>query len=1177
MLQGWIVVLVALAYILLLFVIASYGDKVAKNRVKKTRGRPLIYALSLSVYCTSWTFFGSVGSASRNGFEFIAIYLGPILVFAFGFPLILRVIQLAKAEKITSVADFIAARYGKNPMVGAIVTLIAFIGMIPYIALQLKALDLSVGTIVLHPLLSLDDAEISIFGDETLMIAIFMAVFTWLFGTRHIDATEHQEGLMLSIATEAVVKLVAFLAIGIWVTFMLFDGPWDLLHASFANTNSSQDLFTNINASKWAVITLLSLFSIVLLPRQFHVTVTEYNSEAELKRATWLFPSYLIAINLFVVPIALAGMTILGNTVDPDMFVLALPRAYDADWLTLLVFIGGLSAATAMVIVTTVALSIMVSNDLVMPIILRRRSEDEIISTSGEDMSQLVLGIRRMSIFLVILGSYVYYRVAGDSAALSSIGLLSFAAIAQFAPAFIGGLIWRRATARGAIASMTAGFAVWFYTLLLPVFARESIFGSNILSNGPFGIEFLKPEALLYFDMDPFVHGVLWSLLSGLLFYVVFSLTRQPTAIERIQANTFVPTGIAQAPALRKLRTTVTIGDLQATISRYVGEERTQRSFDTYAAEHRITIDSSEEADAVILRFSEQLLASAIGSASARLVLSLLLKRRDPGTQEAIKLLDDATEAIQYNRDLLQIALDQVRQGISVYDKDLRLICWNRQYREMLMLPAKFGQVGTSLEEMIRHIAEAGEFGDGDVDEIVGLRMHNFINRQETYQEHLVSTGTVLEVRTSPMPYGGLVTSYTDITERVFAEEALARANENLEQRVRDRTEELTKVNEQLEAAKKTAELAYQDKTRFLAAASHDILQPLNAARLYSSTLTDRFMDGDPEDRKLVSNIEASLESVEEIIGAVLDISRLDTRAFKAEISTFRLDDILNPLRVEFTPIAKEKGLKLTIRSTDVCVRSDRRLLRRLLQNLISNGLKYTTKGGVVVGVRKTKNNMANIEVYDSGIGIPEKQQELIFKEFRRLDDGARIASGLGLGLSIVERISKVLALNVALKSQDGRGSRFSLAIKEAMSVPVAVKQAQPSAIVSQLAGLNVLAIDNEPQILEGMESLLRTWKCNVLTAPNAQDAAKAIYASKTQPDIILADYHLDQGTGIEAVVHLRWKFGVHFPAMLITADRTAEVRTEASDKDMEMIHKPLKPAVLRAHLMRCKAALGDT
>lgn len=1174
MLQGWIVVLVALAYILLLFVIASYGDKIAKSRPKKTNGRPLIYALSLSVYCTSWTFFGSVGSASRNGFEFIAIYLGPIFVFAFGYRLVLRIIKLAKAEKITSIADFIAARYGKNPLVGAIVTLIAFIGMIPYIALQLKALDLSVGTIVLHPLLSLENTSLSIFGDETLLIAIFMAVFTWLFGTRHIDATEHQEGLMLSIATEAVVKLVAFLAIGVWVTFILFDGPWDLLHASFANTTSSQDLFTNVNVSKWAVIILLSMFSIVLLPRQFHVTVTEYNSEAELKRAAWLFPTYLIAINLFVVPIALAGLTILGNTVDPDMFVLALPRAYDADWLALLVFIGGLSAATAMVIVTTVALAIMVSNDLVMPIILRRRSEDEIISTSGEDMSQILLGVRRMSIFLVILGSYVYYRVAGDSAALSSIGLLSFAAIAQFAPAFIGGLIWRRANARGAIASMTTGFAVWFYTLLLPVFACENIFGSNILEYGPWGIGALKPEALFYLDLDPFVHGVLWSLLIGLTCFIVFSLSRQPTAIERIQANTFVPTGMAPTPILRKLRTTVTIGDLQATISRYVGEERTQRSFDTYAAEHRIQIDSHEEADVVILRFCEQLLASAIGSASARLVLSLLLKRRDPGTQEAIKLLDDATEAIQYNRDLLQIALDQVRQGISVYDKDLRLICWNRQYREMLMLPAKFGQVGISLEEIIRFIAEAGEFGD--VDEIAGLRMHNFLNRQETYQEHLVTNGTVLEVRTSPMPHGGLVTSYTDITERVFAEEALARANENLEQRVRDRTEELTKVNEQLETAKKTAELAYQDKTRFLASASHDILQPLNAARLYSSTLTDRFADGDPEDRKLVSNIEASLESVEEIIGAVLDISRLDTRAFKPEISAFRLDDILNPLRVEFTPIAKEKGLKLKIRGTDVCVRSDRRLLRRLLQNLISNGLKYTTHGGVIVGVRKTKNNMVNLSVYDSGIGIPERQQELIFKEFRRLDDGARIASGLGLGLSIVDRISTVLNLKVSLKSQDDKGSCFSVAMKETVSVPVVKKQAQPRAVVSQLAGLNVLAIDNEPQILEGMEALLRTWKCNVIAAANTQEAAKAIYASKAQPDIILADYHLDQGTGIEAVVHLRWKFGVHFPAMLITADRTAEVRAEATNKDMDMIHKPLKPAVLRAHLMRCKAALGE-
>lgn len=1173
MFQGWIVVLVALAYILLLFVIASYGDKVAKSAPRSIKGRPLIYALSLSVYCTSWTFFGSVGSATRNGFEFLAIYIGPFLLFVFGHKLIFRIIQMAKAERITSVADFIAARYGKNPAVAAIVTLIAVVGMIPYIALQLKALDLSVGTIVLHPLLGMPGNDVSIIGDETLLIAIFMAVFTWLFGTRHIDATEHQEGLMLSVATEAVVKLFAFLAIGIWATFFLFDQPADLFQASFAVNEHTKDIFSTFNPGKFFIIVLLSLLSIMLLPRQFHVTVTEYNSKAELQRARWLFPAYLVAINLFVIPIALAGLTILGNSVDPDMFVLALPRAFHSDWLALFVFIGGLSAATAMVIVTTVALSIMVSNDLVMPIILRQRSEDEIVSSTGEDMSQTLLSVRRMSIFVIILGSYVYYRVAGDSAALSSIGLLSFAAIGQFAPSFIGGLIWRRATARGAICGMLGGFAMWFFTLLLPVFAREGILGTGILEHGLFGIGFLKPEALIFEASDPFVHGVIWSLGLNLVFFIVFSLTRRPTAIERIQANTFVPRGLQPTPTFQRMRTTITIGDLQATISRYIGEERTQRSFDTFEAEHRTILNKTDEADAVMLRFCEQLLASAIGSASARLVLTLLLKRRDPSSAEAIKLLDDATEAIQYNRDLLQIALDQVRQGIAVYDKDLRLICWNRQFRDLLGLPAKFGQVGTSLEEMIRYIAESGDLGDGDVEEIVGLRMHNFLHRQETYQERLIRSGSVLEVRTSPMPHGGLVSSYTDITERVMAEEALARANENLEQRVRDRTEQLTRVNEELEAAKQTAETAYQDKTRFLAAASHDILQPLNAARLYSSTLTDRFLDGDPEDRKLVSNIEASLESVEEIIGAVLDISRLDARAFKAEITTFALEDILSPLRLEFAPIAEEKSLKLKIAKSDVSVRSDRRLLRRLLQNLISNGLKYTKSGGVLVAIRQRKHQMISIEVYDTGIGIPERQQELIFKEFRRLDDGARIASGLGLGLSIVERISKVLDLHIQLKSVDGRGSCFSFTMKATTALPEVKKPAQPRAVVSQLAGLNVLAIDNEPQILEGMESLLRTWKCNVMTSPSLQDAVKAVYSKGFQPDIILADYHLDQGTGIEAVVHLRWKFANQFPAVLITADRTSEVRGEAESKNMEIIHKPIKPAILRAHLMRCKAA----
>ncbi|WP_289032818.1 PAS domain-containing hybrid sensor histidine kinase/response regulator [uncultured Roseibium sp.] len=1171
MLHGWLVIFSAVGYILLLFAIASYGDRMPRRFVPGRRGRPFIYALSLSVYCTSWTFYGSVGGASRTGMEFLTIYIGPMLVFALGYPILRRIIRVAKTERITSIADFIGARYGKSQSVAAVATIIAVIGIIPYIALQLKAVSQSITTMI-GPLMPPGGSSyFPVFDDITLLIAIGMAIFTWLFGTRHIDATEHQEGLMLAIAAEAIVKLVAFLAVGFWVTYSLYDGPFDLVRAISGAPEVAEVFEQPLNQGNWLVMTVLSTFAVILLPRQFHVTVTENNSEAELRRAVWLFPLYLILINLFVVPIAAAGLLRFGEDINPDTFVLALPIDAGQHWLALFAFIGGLSAATAMVIVATVALAIMISNDIVVPLILRRRSEDEIIAVSGKDMSRLLLNVRRTAIFAILLLAYAYYRTAGDTAALVSIGLLSFAAIAQFAPAFVGALVWRRATARGAIAGMAVGFAFWLYTLLLPTFAESGLISSTILQTGPLGLEMLKPQSLLGIELDPFVHGTLWSLLVNVFLFVVVSLMRQPEPAEKLQANIFVPVDLAPAPGLRLWRTSVTSGDLKATIARYLGEERTDRSFNRYARERGLVLDPDATADANLLRFSEQLLASAIGAASSRLVLSLMLKRHDPSTKGAVKLLDDASAAIQYNRDLLQTALDQVRQGIGVFDRDLRLICWNRQFRDLLGLPSEYGQVGTTLDTIIRHNAVRGEHGDGPVEAIVADRLEKLVVVQETFQERMTSSGLVLEVRISPMPDGGIVTTYTDITERVMAEDALARANETLERRVRERTEELTHVNQRLVQATHAAEEANIGKTRFLAAAGHDILQPLNAARLYASVLVDQLQEG--ESGGLVRNVEAALESVEDIIGAVLDISRLDTGALKPEQTIFRLDVLLKALELEFEPVARDKGLDLRFVSTSVSIRSDRRLLRRLLQNLVSNAVKYTTHGKVLVGCRR-RGGKVIVEVHDTGMGIPETKQKLIFEEFQRLDDGMRVAKGLGLGLSIVDRISHVLDHPVQLVSDPGSGSCFRVELPQAAPVPLEVAAPKAPVAAGQLDGLCVLAIDNEPDILNGMRHLLENWHCDVITARDDLEAAQYLAEANKTPDIVVIDYHLDEGTGIEAVVRLRWKFGADLPAILVTADRSRAVRAEAAAKSIDMFNKPVKPAALRAHLARCRAGL---
>jgi signal transduction histidine kinase len=945
----------------------------------------------------------------------------------------------------------------------------------------------------------------------------------------------------------------------VFVTFFMFDGPVPLFTKAMETPRTAAVLTREPVWSTLTVMTLLSTAAIIMLPRQFHVTVVENRSQSEIRRAAWLFPLYLVLINLFVVPIAIAGLlTFPFGLVDSDMFVLALPLKAGAELLALTAFVGGLSAATAMVIVETVALAIMASNDIVVPFVLQRREA----ILSGRDVGALLLTVRRFSIFLILVFAYLYYRFAGE-AQLAAIGLLSFAAIAQLAPAFFGGLIWRNGTARGALAGMSIGILVWAYTLLLPSFADADLLPKHILELGPLGISLLRPQHLLGLDLPPLVHGVVWSLALNIFAYVTSSLARQPTSIERLQANLFVPSELApMTPSFRLWRSSVTVEELTATVARYLGEDRTRSSFDSFAASRRISLDPKDEADIELLRYAEHTLASAIGAASSRLVLSLLLRKRTVSTKAALKLLDDANAAIQYNREVLQTALDHVRQGIAVFDKDLRLVCWNRQFGEILDLPLSLNRVGIGLDEILRHNGERGALGPGPVEDLVNDRLHRYLSG-EPVRERFAEHGLVIEIRANHMPDGGLVTTATDVTPSVEAAEALERSNENLERRVKERTEELTRLNDALARAKGEAEEANVSKTRFLAAASHDILQPLNAARLYVTSLVERQGSGD--DGQLVSNVDASLEAVEEILGALLDISRLDSGVLRPEISTFRLDELMRQLEVEFTPLAREKGLELKFIISTRSVRSDRRLLRRLLQNLISNAIKYTPQGSVLIGCR-LGNGKLRLDVYDTGLGIPKSKQRAIFQEFHRLDQGAKVARGLGLGLSIVERIARVLDHRVDLASKPGRGSHFAVTVPLAPALPLDTETRKPRRVeMTQLADLVVLCIDNEPKILDGMATLLGGWGCHVLKAADLKAAFDTISDAKALPSGLLVDYHLDSGNGIEAIAALRWRFGAELPAILITADRSPAVREEARTGDIQVLPKPLKPAALRA------------
>ena len=1172
MLNDWTILAASLGYIGILFAIASWGDRKAGRHGARVRAKPLVYALSLAVYCTSWTFYGSVGLASVSGYDFIPVYLGPILLFTLGYVVLRKIVRIGKAENITTIADFIAARFGKSQTLAAVVTLFVVVGILPYIALQLKAVSTSFIVLTSYPEIVMPAGVSGTpwWTDTALVVALLMATFSIMFGTRNVDATEHHEGMMLAIAFESVVKLVTFLAAGIFVTFFMFAGFGDLATRAAAVPEIAEIFAVDIHVPTWLTITLLSLVAIICLPRQFHVAVVENVDERELKRAAWIFPGYLVAINIFVIPIAVAGLLLFsGRGVDADTFVLILPMLAQQETLTLLVFIGGLSAATGMVIIATVALATMVSNDVFTPIFLRYWGSGK---TRDGDVGATLLNIRRFTMIAILLLAFAYYRVAGEGQALASIGLISFAGVAQFAPAIFGGIFWARAARPGALGGILAGGLVWAYTLLLPTFAASSWFPDTLLSAGPVGIAFLRPQALFGIDLgNPLTHGVIWSLGANIILFVVLSLFSRPGVLERGQARAFVEV-MAADPATRPrtMGGSLTVRDLEALVGRYLGTMTAERAFAQYLAERDPALGIDDPVDAGALRFAERLLASAIGASSARLVIALSMEREDIDMQSAMLLLDDASAAIQYNRELLQTTVENLRQGIAIFDENLRLAWLNERFRNYLGLPDMDGRVGVPVEDIIRHSAEHGEYGPGEVEAIVNDLLTQYRQREPAIYERRLEDGTVLEVRTSPMPSGGVAVSLMDITDRVRASHELEEAKRDLELRVGERTRDLMGLNEQLRRASDAAQQANLGKTRFLAAASHDLLQPLNAARLFLSSLSERELDHNSGE--LVGRVDTSLRAVEDLLAGLLDISKLDAGGVEPQIEDFPIDELLQALGTEFAAVAEDRDIELRVVTSAHFVRSDRRLLRRILQNLLSNALRYTPPGGrVLIGCRGGGDRL-KLEVRDTGPGIPEDMREAVFREFHRLPHGEAQEQGLGLGLAIVERIARMLGHVIELRSGAGQGSTFAVTVPRGIPT-AAVEEARPVPAFSDggLAGAVILCIDDNADIRDGMQALLGGWQCDVRTAAAGQEWRRAM--RDDAPDLIVADYHLGGDEhGPDVVTEICGVFERVIPAIIITADPSESLREEAARRGHIVLAKPVKPAALRALMTRMLA-----
>jgi len=654
MLQSWVIVLVGLAYIGLLFAIAYYGDKRA-DAGRSLINNPYVYALSLAVYCTAWTFYGSVGRAAGAGVGFLPIYLGPTLVVVLGWFIIRKMVRISKVNRITSIADFIASRYGKSIGLGRLVTIIAVVGIIPYISLQLKGISTSFIVLWHYPRIVMPSQveALPVFSDTAFYVALLLAIFAILFGTRHLDVTEHHEGLVLAIAFESMVKLLAFLAVGFFVTFSIYTGFGDVF-ARAASDPTLIKLFTTTGTyGSWAWLTFLSMLAILFLPRQFQMTVVENVNESHLNKVMWLFPLYLLLINIFVLPIAFGGLLHFPNgDVDPDTFVLTVPMVEGQGTLALFVFIGGLSAATGMVIVATVALTTMISNDLVMPILLGWKS---LRLSERTDLGWLLLGIRRSAIIVILLLSYGYFRLVGEAQALVSTGLISFAAVAQFAPAILGGMYWKGGTRAGAFVGLMAGFIVWGYTLPLPALIDPGFLPSSFIEFGPFGSTLLKPYELFGVQgLDPISHALLWSMVVNLGGYVVVSLLSQQSVIEHSQATLFVDVfkhseGEERA---RFWRGSASIESLRALLSRFLEPQRTDAIFANYARQRDLNLAQTIEADAELVDFAEKQLAGAIGTASARVMVASVVKEEPLSVEEVMDILDETSQVIAYSRQL---------------------------------------------------------------------------------------------------------------------------------------------------------------------------------------------------------------------------------------------------------------------------------------------------------------------------------------------------------------------------------------------------------------------------------------------------------------------------------------------------------------------------------------------
>ncbi|MGQ4584175.1 PAS-domain containing protein [Lysobacter sp. F60174L2] len=1104
MLNFTTVALASLAWLGLMFGVALYAER---RPALWSRHWRHVYALSLAVHCTSWTFYGTVTQAARYGWPLPPTFLGAILLYALAVGFMIRLVRLARETNATSIADLIATRLGKDAWLAATVTLVAALGLIPYIALQLKAVAMSFAMLTTR-----DGGTVApAWQDSALYVALAMALFAMLFGTRRASATEHNRGLVLAMAVESVFKLTAMLAIGAFVWFGLDALPDVVAEAPPV-----------ASAGGFMPLVLLGALAMFILPHQFHIGVVECRDERDVRTARWQFPLYLVLIALPVLPLATAGAALLGDTVPSDLYVLALPLSQGQHGLALFAFLGGLSAATGMVVVSTLTLSLMIGNHWFAPGLLRGAWS----RNDGSDLRGSVLALRRAGIVVIMLLAWAYSRLVAGSEALADVGAVSFSALATLAPA-LAFAVWRPQTPpRAAVIGIAVGFAAWAWVLLLPTVFELGGDTPGWLDAGPLGLGWLAPDGVFGLTgWSRLGRAVGASLFLGTLATVLAAVWRRDVprrAYRGLDAKSLRDAGMRFLPRER-------VADLLRGVA------------DTGAVPTQVEAGVERE------------LAAVLGSASARVLLDAA--RREAGDLDTVAaIVGEASADLRFNQRVLEAALQNMSQGISVVDAELRLVAWNRRYAELFGFPGELLQVGRPIADLSRWALQQLP-PRGDLERALERRLAFMRAGTPHLTERVMPDGSIVEIRGNPMPGGGFVATYTDVTEFRRAEAGLLQANETLEQRVVERTREL-------EVATREAERANDGKSRFLAAIGHDLMQPLHAAQLFTDALSDQLHD--PALRGVLVQIGGALDSTGDLLTGLLDMSRLEGGGLVPQPRDFPLAEVLEPLASEFGAIAAARGLAFRFVGTAAWVHSDPQLLRRVLQNFLANAVRYTTAGGVLLGVRRDGDGL-RIEVHDTGPGIQADMQRAIFDEFRRGDDAP--GQGLGLGLSIADRIAQLLHAPLDLRSAPGRGTVFAVRVVRA-DVPLLA--AVPHA-PRGLAGLRVLLVDNDPQALDALAGVLRGWGCEVATAVDRAGAEREMAARPAS--LWLFDYHLDDGdTGIALAADLGEHHGPR-PTLVLSADGTHAVRRAVLEAGYSLLAKPLKPLALKSVMDRLIAA----